>query len=96
MNPIQFIESISLLTYASIGVSVLVALLFFRVFFDDVGDFLDCIVLAFQPEIITIFRGQWSDSQWAGVKVTLWLLPSIVSGYLAYSQLPASFPGVFH
>ena len=96
MNLLFYLASISTLTCASIGVGIIVALLFFRVFFDDLGDFLECLRLSMQPDIISAFRGEWTDAHWSGAKLSLWTSISVVSGYLAYTQLPVWFPKVFH
>jgi len=65
MNLLSYLASISTLTYASIGVGIIVALLFFRIFFEDLGDFVECLRLSMQPDIISVLRGEWTDAHWS-------------------------------
>ncbi len=67
------------------------ALILFRIFFDSFADFLDCLRLYFTPEIISVFRGEWHDSNWAYVKVLVWLGLSIGSGFIAHHSLGRFF-----
>ena len=92
----QFLSSLTPLTCASVGMGVLTAVLFFRVFFDDLSDFLDCLRLALQPDFISLIRGEWNEMQWSGAKLLLYLLPSLISGWVAYSQFPKWWPSAFH
>jgi len=93
---LESVSSITPLGYISIGLSVLTAVLLFRMFFDDAADFFDCLCLAVQPDIMSIFRGQWVESHWAGTKLAIWIGLSAFSGFVAYSELPKWIPGVFH
>ena len=93
---IQFLSGISPLGYVSVGVSVLTAVVLFRIFFDGLSDFLECLGLAIQPDVISIFKGEWTESHWASAKLMLWVTPSIISGWVAYSEFPKWWPGVFH
>jgi hypothetical protein len=93
---IQLLSSITPLGYASIAMGVLTAIALFRVFFDDLPDFFQCLGLASQPELISILRGEWTDSHWAGMKLMLWVAPSVMSGWVTYSQFPKWWPRLFH
>ena len=93
---IQYLSSITPLGYIAIGLVVLTAVLIFRIYFDDLSDFLECLRLGMQPDLISVVRGEWTESHWAGTKLMLWVMPSILSGYVAYSEFPKWWPGVFH
>jgi len=53
---IQYLSSITPLGYIAIGLGVLTAMLLFRIYFDDLPDFLECLRLAMQPDLISIVR----------------------------------------
>jgi hypothetical protein len=93
---IHFFTSLPPVAYASVAFGVLTALLLFRMYFDDFADFLDCLRLASQPDIISIFTGEWTDAHWAGAKLIFYFTPCIISAFLAYNQLSRWLPGVFH
>lgn len=76
---------------ASIVVGVVVAGVLFRAFFDNVAEFLDCLRLCFTPEIISAFRGEWEESNWACIKVLIYFGLSIGSGFLAHNSLGRFF-----
>ena len=57
--------------FASIVVGAVMAGVLFRIFFDDLNDFIDCVRLHFTPEIISVFRGEWHDNLWAYTKLKL-------------------------
>ena len=71
-----------MITAASILVGALVAWLLFKVFFEDFGDFMECVRYWFTPDIISAFRGEWTEDQWASMKLFLYLGLSIASGIL--------------
>jgi hypothetical protein len=92
--PIQFFQYATKQHYAAIGVGLLVALLYFRIFFrgssgfrEDVGNALK-IPLA-DPDYDPI------DKQWSHNKIMFWIFISVSSGMLAYYQLPDWFPQWF-
>jgi hypothetical protein len=66
---------------ASIAVALLVAWLLFRVFFDDFADFVESIGYWFTPDIISLFRGEWAEDQWASMKLFLYGALCIGSGF---------------
>ena len=71
----------SKLTYAALGVGLLMAVLYFRIFFRDVDGFMERASGGY------FHRG--SPLLW------LWIMISVGSGMLAYYQLPEWFPHVF-
>ena len=93
---IQTLLSTTPLAYISVGMGILTAIVLFRFFFDDLPNFFDCLRLAIQPDLISIFTGEWTESHRAAVKLTFWILPSIMSGYAAYADFPKWWPGIFH
>ena len=61
------------------GLLVLVGL--FKPIFGDLDDFYDCVKFWVTPDIISFFRGEGVDDYWAEMKLFLWLLLGIGSGY---------------
>jgi hypothetical protein len=82
------------LTYAAIGVGLLVAFFYFRIFFRDVSGFEED---SKNDANIPILDKDYDyvNSQWSHNKITAWILLSIGSGVLAYYQLPQLFPSFF-
>ena len=74
-----------MITWASIGVGLVVAILYFKLFFGNRGGFNNL------PEDLN----QGSDCQWFKLKIWMWILISAGSGLLAYHQLPDWFPSFF-
>ena len=77
--------------FLSIAIGVLVAWFSFRMFFDDPADFFDCLRLYLTPEIISIFRGEWGDRNWADLKLLLYFGLSGGMGLLSYQYLAVHF-----
>jgi len=75
----------------SITIGLLVAWITFRSFFDDLSDFFDCLRLYFTPEIISIFRGEWRERNWADLKLLVYFGLSGGVGFLSYQYLGAHF-----
>ncbi len=44
------------------------------VLFKDWENFWDCLKFWLTPDIISLFRGEWIEDQWAQVKLSLWLV----------------------
>ena len=42
--------------------------------FKDWENFWDCVKFWLTPDIISLFRGEWIEDQWAQVKLSLWLV----------------------
>ena len=43
------------------------------VVFKDWGDFWECVKFWLTPDIISAFRGEWIEDQWAQMKLFLWV-----------------------
>ena len=81
-------------TYVAIGVGLVIAVLYFRVFFRDRSGFAtDVSNAAKNPYTDRSF--DYVDARWSRGKIWIWILLSIGCGILAYHQLPQWFPGVF-
>jgi hypothetical protein len=85
----------SKLAYVSWGVGVVMAALLFRPFFQDFSGFGECIRYWFQPDLWSLFRGEWLEDQWAQLKLFLWVAISAVAGVAAYFKLPTLLPVFF-
>ena len=94
-SALQWAESGSKLTYASIAVGLLVGLILFRVFFKNIAGFFHCIGFSFGsgPNAKAAEPGQ---SRWSRLKLLLGTLVPAGSGYAAYMLLPRWFPAFFH
>jgi hypothetical protein len=44
------------------------------VVFKDSGDFWECIKFWLTPDIISLFRGEWMEDQWAQMKLFFWVV----------------------
>lgn len=73
------------LTFAAIGLGLVVAIIYFRIFFKNLDDF--------QDAWSDFWRGLFSR-QLAG-RISFWIIISVGSGMLAYYQLPEWFPHLF-
>jgi len=82
------------LTYASIGVGLLVAFLLFKILFRDVSGYVDDNDTAFKVPIVNADY-DYVDSRWSRGKIWVWLFVSIGMGIAAYYQLPDWFPHAF-
>jgi hypothetical protein len=98
----HILVSTSRLTYASIGVGLLVAFLYFKVFFQDASQFEDDVENTAKLEYMKrswFFPFRWlndsMDFQWSELKIFIWIGISVGSSILAYYQLPGWFPKLF-
>ncbi len=82
------------LTYAAIGVGLLVAFFYFKIFFRDISGFQDDAEESGKEPLIDPDYDH-INSQWSGMKITIWLMLSFGAGMLAYHQLPQWFPHLF-
>jgi len=90
----HFFKDATLLTYAAIGVGLVVAFLYFTIFFRDVSGFEDDVEKSNKIPILDADY-DYVDSKWSGEKIWAWVLLSVGSGILAYYQLPDWFPHIF-
>ena len=72
-------------------VGAVMAGILFRIFFDDLSDFDDCLRLYFTPEIISVIRGEWHESGWAYAKLLLYCGVCVGSGVLTFYSLTRHF-----
>ncbi|MFZ1073476.1 MAG: hypothetical protein WAO21_08580 [Verrucomicrobiia bacterium] len=82
------------LTYAAIGVGLLIAVLYFKLFFKDLSGFEDDAENASNIPMVDPDY-DYVDSRWSNGKITIWILLSVGSGIIAYYQLPDWFPHLF-
>jgi hypothetical protein len=75
----------------SILVGVVVVLVLFQFFFDSFGDFLECVRYWLTPDIVSLFRGEWAEDQWASMKLFVDCAVSIGSGLLTCFGLHKHF-----
>ena len=95
-NALEWAQSGSKLTYASIGVGVLVALILFRLFFKNLAGFVHCIGFSLSSQPNANVSAEPGLSKWSRVKLLLGTLLPAGSGYVAYMLLPRWFPTLFH
>ncbi|HEY1788731.1 MAG TPA: hypothetical protein VGJ73_11270 [Verrucomicrobiae bacterium] len=82
------------LTYAAIGIGLVVAILYFGIFFRNSSGFGNDVSNALNNPVIDKDY-DYVNRQWSKDKILLWLIISIGSGILAYYQLPEWFPHLF-
>jgi len=73
-----------MITAAAILVGLFAAWLLFRTFFDDFENFKECVGYWFTPDIISLFRGEWMENEWASAKIFLYFAICVGSGYGTY------------
>ena len=100
MHILHALTGASRLTYASVGVGLLIALLYFKLFFRDSAGFTEDTENAakafwLRRWVFWYPNSQYVDYKWSEMKVLIWIGLSVGSGILAYYQLPGWFPQVF-
>lgn len=83
-----------MLLWISIGASLLMAAALFRLFFKDLPDFIECLRFYFQPNIISLFRGEWEQDWWASLKLGVWLTLAVGMGLATHYKLPQFIPSL--
>jgi hypothetical protein len=92
--PVQYFQHAGKQDYVAIGVGIIVAVLYFRLFFRDVSGFKDDINNA--GKIPKLHRDyDRIDAKWSNGKIMFWIILSVGSGVLAYHQLPDWLPQWF-
>ena len=81
----RFFADADRLTWSSIGVTVVVGFLYFRLFFPRRDGFDDTA-----PDY-----SKGPDYEWLKGKLMMFILISVGAGLLAYNQLPSWFPHIF-
>jgi hypothetical protein len=83
-----------MLLWISIGASLLMAAALWRLFFKDLPDFVECLRFYFQPNIISLFRGEWEQDWWASLKLGVWLTLAVGMGLATHYKLPQLIPSL--
>ncbi len=94
-NMMQWAESGSKLTYASIAVGLLVGLILFRLCFKNIAGFFHCIGFSLGSAPNAAGAAQPGQSRWSRLKLLTGTLLPAGSGYAAYMFLPKWFPSFF-
>jgi uncharacterized membrane protein YgdD (TMEM256/DUF423 family) len=94
-HALQWAESGSKLTYASIAIGVVVGLILFRVFFKNIAGFFHCIGFSLGSQPNAVAGAQPGLSRWSRMKLLVGTLLPAGSGYAAYILLPRWFPAFF-
>jgi hypothetical protein len=71
----------------SIGVGVLLLVVFFKVFFHDWDDFGECVRYVMTPNWLSAFRGEWNEDQWAELKFLAYIALAAGGACLTYFGL---------
>jgi hypothetical protein len=83
-----------MLLWISIGASLLMAAALWRLFFKDLPDFVECLRFYFQPNIISLFRGEWQQDWWASLKLGVWATIAVAMGVATHYKLPQIVPSL--
>jgi len=68
--------------YAASIIAGLVGMaLSFKLIFREPGDFREAIRYWFTPDIVSMFRGEWSRDYWNEFKLGMWFLSGVISFY---------------
>jgi hypothetical protein len=94
-NVVQWAQSGTKLTYASIGVGVVVGLILFRLFFKHVPGLIHCVGFSVSTGKNPDVAAEPSLSSSSRLKLLLGALLPPGSGYAAYLLLPKFFPNIF-
>ncbi len=81
-------------TYAALGVGLIMAILYFRVFFRGASGFKGDVDEAGKLPLVNQDYDRL-DTEWSKMKIMVWICFSVGCGALAYYQLPQWLPGVF-
>ena len=101
MQLMEAAQGASKLTYASVGVGLVFAFLFFKILFRASGSFREDVENArrrfwWEREYWTQpFDGNYVDRQWSKLKIFIWLALSVAGGWAAHHKLPELFPNFF-
>src|SRR3954463_12953935 len=78
----------------SIAAGVIIAALLFRLFFKGFSDFIECLRFYFQPNIISLFRGELVDDFWGSLRLGGWVGLSLLLPVGTYVKVGQFFPGL--
>jgi len=95
-DAITWAESGSKLTYISIAVGLVVALVLFRLFFKNLAGFFHCLGFSLGSQPNSGAPAQPGASSKSRIKLLLGTLLPAGTAYVAYVFLPRWFPAFFH
>ena len=84
------LEDVSRVTWVSLGLAVLFAVLTARVFFASLEEFGNGLSNLGRRRFL-----RSTDEDWSGLKIWVWILLSAAVGFSAHYQLPKWFPDFF-
>ena len=73
-----------------IGVGLLALFLTFKIFFEDFGDFCECIGYWFTPDSWSFMKGEHVEDFFAELKLGLWMAIGGGAGYFTYHHFLTS------
>jgi hypothetical protein len=91
---VQFFQRAGKQQYAAMGVGLVVAFLYFRIFFGDASGFAEDVDKAGKIPIVDQDY-DYVEKRWSKEKIMVWILLSLGSAVLAFYQLPDWFPTWF-
>lgn len=83
INPLAFVDKPMLFlgaSFAAIPLYIGIA----QIFFDGWDDFLDSLRYIYQPQWLSLLRGEWYEDQWASIKFLFYLLVCIAMATTVY------------
>jgi hypothetical protein len=75
-------------SWTAVATGAAVAVVLFKPFFKDWSGFRECLVYCLKPDWISWFQGEGVEDWWSELKMFVWMAIAVVSGVLAYHQLP--------
>src|SRR5947208_13386422 len=78
----------------SIAAGVIIAAVLFRLFFKGFSDFINCLRFYFQPNIISLFRGELVEDFWGSLRLGVWMVLSLIVTVGTYVKVGHFFPGL--
>jgi hypothetical protein len=98
---VHWVASGTKLTYVAIGIGLIAAFLYFKIFFGDWDGFKEDVendrkYRTWFLRLIFWRDTNYIDYEWSHFKIMIWLMISAGCGILAYYQLPHWFPNTFH
>lgn len=75
-------------------VAVITGALLFRVFFKDFADFVECLRFYFQPDFISLLRGEFLKDLWGSTKFAVWVAIPLIMGLVTFCAMAQWFPSL--
>lgn len=70
---------------AGIVVGIIILAVLFKPLFGDGDGFVECLRYWLTPDILSLFRGEWSEDWWSEMKLAVWLICGGGLGFAAYT-----------